>query len=208
MQIEACHRRGIRVPIYVTVQWDDFSANAHPEWLCIDEKGGPHGTPPLEPGFYRFLDVSHPGYRAFLRDHVGEILRTLPVDGLFFDIVQPRPSLSRRWLDAMDNAGLDPESPADRHRFATRVVNEWKVEMTQFIRGLNRDCTVFYNAGHVGPAHRATMDAYSHYELESLPSGGWGPDGHAVRAGDRARPPAVPGYDGQVPHQLGRLPFL
>lgn len=151
MQIEACHRRGIRVPIYVTVQWDDFSANAHPEWLCIDEKGGPHGTPPLEPGFYRFLDVSHPGYRAFLRDHVGEILRTLPVDGLFFDIVQPRPSLSRRWLDAMDNAGLDPESPADRHRFATRVVNEWKVEMTQFIRGLNRDCTVFYNTGTSGP---------------------------------------------------------
>ena len=32
-QIAACHARGIRVPIYVTVQWDQYSAEAHPEWL-------------------------------------------------------------------------------------------------------------------------------------------------------------------------------
>ena len=29
-QIEACHRRDIRVPIYITVQWDYFTAQQHP----------------------------------------------------------------------------------------------------------------------------------------------------------------------------------
>ena len=31
-QIDACHRRDIRVPVYVTVQWDHYTAERHPEW--------------------------------------------------------------------------------------------------------------------------------------------------------------------------------
>ncbi|MBW3624375.1 MAG: beta-galactosidase trimerization domain-containing protein, partial [Armatimonadetes bacterium] len=173
-QIEACHRRDIRVPIYVTVQWDEYTADRQRDWLCIDEKGTEFGTAPLQAGFYRFLDVFHPGYRDFLREHVREILETMPVDGFFFDIVQPRWSLAAHWIDAMDEAGLHPEDEGDRQRFANRVINEWKREMTDFVRGFNPDATIFYNSGHVGPRHRATLDAYTHYELESLPSGGWG----------------------------------
>jgi len=33
-QIEALHRRGIRAPIYVSVQCDEYAANTHPEWIC------------------------------------------------------------------------------------------------------------------------------------------------------------------------------
>ncbi len=124
-QIEACHRRGIRVPIYTTVQWDDFSADAHREWLCVDEEGRLAGTKPLQAGFYRTLDVFHPGYRQFLKDHIAEIFRLMPVDGLFLDIVQVKPSLARHWLDAMDDAGFDPEdagrAPALRPPRARRL---------------------------------------------------------------------------------------
>ena len=173
-QIEACHKRDIRVPIYTTVQWDQLTAEARRDWLCIDEHGQEFVTPPLKPGFYRFLDVFHPGYRQFLKDHVRDVLETLPVDGLFLDIVQSQWSLARHWIDAMDARGFDPEDLGQRRRFARRVIAEWKCEMTEFIRQFNKDCTVFYNAGHVGPRHRASVDAYTHYELESLPSGGWG----------------------------------
>lgn len=173
-QIKACHKRGIRVPIYVTVQWDQYTADRHRDWLCIDENGVEAGTRPLTPGFYRFLDVFHPGYRQFLYDHVAEILDTLPTDGFFFDICQPRPSLAFHWLEAMDRAGVNPENEGERQRFSIQVIREWETEMTAFIRERNRDCTIFYNSGHVGPRHRATQSAYSHFELESLPSGGWG----------------------------------
>jgi len=44
-QIEACHRRNIRVPIYVTIQWDHYTAQRHADWLVVDEKGAPVGTP-------------------------------------------------------------------------------------------------------------------------------------------------------------------
>ncbi len=177
-QIEACHQRNIRVPIYTTVQWDQFTSDEHRDWLCIDEQGTEFRTPPLQAGFYRTLDVFHPGYREFLKRHTAEIFEMMPVDGIFYDIVQPQWSLAKHWLDAMDNAGVDPEDVQARIDFSTKILNEWKLEMTQFIQGLPQydqdNCTIFYNAGHVGPRHRTTVEAYTHYELESLPSGGWG----------------------------------
>ncbi|MGC4046062.1 MAG: beta-galactosidase trimerization domain-containing protein [Armatimonas sp.] len=173
-QIEACHKRGIRVPIYVTVQWDEFSADRHRDWLHIDEDGREFGTRPLDPGFYRWLDVFHPEYRKFLFDHVGEILNTMPVDGLFFDIVQSQPSLSFGRIQEMDRRGLNPESPVDRLKFSVAVIREWEAEMSAFVRAKAPEATIFYNSGHVGTKHRPSKESYTHYELESLPSGGWG----------------------------------
>ena len=173
-QIEACHARGIRAPIYITVQWDQFTADAHRDWLCLDVEGREYQTKPLDAGFYKNLDVYHPGYRQFMFDHTGEVLDLFPVDGIFFDIVQPRYSVAPHWLAGMAEAGLDPQDPTHRGEFAQRVLDEWKIEMTRFVREWNADCTIFYNAGHIGPADRPTMSAYSHFEVESLPSGGWG----------------------------------
>jgi hypothetical protein len=176
-QIEACHSVGIRVPIYTTVEWDEYTADRHREWLLIDDQGCEFGTKPLEAGFYRFLDVFHPGYRQFLKDHVADIFQSVPVDGLFFDICIPRPSLAFHWIEAMDAAGVNPEDPKARMAFARKVMDEFMLDMTDFVRaqpGYTAACTIFYNSGHVGPRHRSSTDAFTHYELESLPSGGWG----------------------------------
>ena len=173
-QIAACHKRDIRVPIYITVQWDQFTADRHRDWLCVDEEGKEYGTPPLQAGFYRNLDVFHEGYRAFLFDHVKDVLSTFDTDGIFFDIVGVRPSLAAHWIAAMNKAGLDPANTEHRHQFGVRVIDEWQREMTAFVRKHNKKATIFYNAGHVGPRHRSCAEAFTHLELESLPSGGWG----------------------------------
>ncbi len=180
-QIEACHREGIRVPIYITVQWDQFTSDRHRDWLMIDEHGTPIGNGQdcgaLQPGFYRRLDVSHPGYISFLENHVREVFATMPVDGLWFDIVVPYFSYAKHWLDGMDNAGLCVTNPDHRTRYARDVIDRFKLRMTEFVRSLPEytdECTIFYNAGHVGPRHRSSSEAYTHYELESLPGGGWG----------------------------------
>ncbi len=172
-QIEACHARGIRVPIYVTVQWDHFTAGQHPEWLCLTADGQLQGTAPYQAGFYRKLCVNTP-YVDWLKEHVQEILDTLPVDGFFFDIVQPNDCSCEHCRRGMVEAGLDPSDPAARQAYGLETVNAFKRDMTLFVRQQNADCTLFYNAGHIGPRHRHVVDAYTHFELESLPSGGWG----------------------------------
>ncbi len=74
----------------------------------------------------------------------------------------------------MEAEGLDPSDIDVRRRYGLASLNRFKLEMTRFVRQFNDDCTIFYNAGHIGARHRAVMDAYTHWELESLPSGGWG----------------------------------
>ena len=172
-QIEACHARNIRVPIYITIQWDHLTANEHPEWLIMDADGRISGTPPYEAGFYRRICLNTP-YVEFLKAHVQEVLETLPVDGLFFDIVAPQDCSCIYCRAGMKAEGLEPSDPGVRTQYATKVVHGFKADMTRFVRQFNEDCTIFYNAGHIGPRHREIVDAYTHFEIESLPSGGWG----------------------------------
>jgi len=173
-QIAACHARNIRVPIYTSVRWDQYTASQHPEWLVVDEKGCIIGTPPFEAGFYRELCLNSPYIESFFKLHVREILETLPTDGLFFDIVLPRACACRYCQAKMEAEGLDPADSRLRQQFGLKILNDFKHEMTHFVRQLNPDCTIFYNEGHIGTRHRSVADAYTHFELESLPSGGWG----------------------------------
>ncbi|MEM7129375.1 MAG: alpha-amylase family protein [Chloroflexota bacterium] len=172
-QIEACHKRGIRCPIYTTVQWDHYTSRTHPEWLMTDEMGMIQGTPPFEAGFYRWMNVNSP-YTDFLKEHVTEMLELFDVDGFFFDIVQPRPSTDPYTQDKMRAAGLDPASASERHAFGIESLHDFKRDMSAFVRNIHPDCSIFYNAGHVGTRQRSVANAYSHWELETLPSGGWG----------------------------------
>ncbi|UUZ86127.1 beta-galactosidase trimerization domain-containing protein [Paenibacillus sp. P26] len=172
-QIEACHRRNIRIPIYITVQWDQYTAERHPEWIVLDEKGNPVGTPIYEAGFYRHLCVNTP-YRDFLKRHTKEILDTFEVDGLFYDIVKTIECSCSYCRTGMEAKGLDPRRASDRLRYAAEMIDDFKREMTALIREYNPDCTIFYNKGHVGVADKQALEAFSHFELESLPSGGWG----------------------------------
>lgn len=172
-QIEACHARGIRVPIYTTIQWDFFTAQAHPEWLAVDEHGRTQGPGPYEAGFRHFLLVNSP-YFDFLKAHVAELFELLPVDGLWFDIVKPLNDSSAIARKQMLEAGLDPSDNEARRRFGLKIISDFKREMSAFVRGFSRDCTIFYNEGHISPSIYPALDAYSHLELESLPSGEWG----------------------------------
>mgnify|MGYP005844893407 FL=1 len=172
-QIEALHKRDIRAPIYVTIQWDHYTAIKHPEWLTRDQEGRPQSGDRFAAGFYRRLCVNSP-YLEFLKEHVADLFDAVPVDGLFLDIVAPQPCSCEYCIPLQRAAGLDPANEEHRRRHALDTINRFKLDFTKFIRGLSKDCTIFYNAGHIGPRHRPVAEAFTHWELESLPSGGWG----------------------------------
>ena len=181
-QIEACHEVGIKVPIYITVGWDEFVAKNHPEWLERDQEGKPNGSGPLKPG-WKNMCFNTP-YLDYVEKQTIDVLETFgkDVDGLFFDIIFQGSCCCNYCLDGMKEAELDPTKEEDRIVFATRVNNNLKNRLTKTIREYNQECTIFYNAGHVSPETRETLDAYTHLELESLPSGGWGYDHFPITA--------------------------
>ena len=173
-QIEAGHTRDIRVPIYTTVQWDYYTAQREPQWLQVAADGSIQGQMPYEAGFYAKLCLNTP-YVELLTAHVDDMFALLPaVDGLFFDIVQDQDCSCPACRQEMLARGIDPSCGAERLAFGQEVTDRFKQAMSAHVRSHSQDCTIFYNSGHVGPRQRATGQTYSHWEIESLPSGGWG----------------------------------
>lgn len=178
-QIEACHAQGIRTPIYTTVQWDYYTTREHRDWVCVNGQGQPIGESgevqlPLEPGFYDSLCLNT-GYRQFLKGHVAEILEEFkPIDGIFLDIVNPVPCICPACKRKMLEEGYDPVREEDRAAFGQKTIDKWQEEMTAFIHEKAPQASIFYNRGHIGTPHRRSRDTYTHFELESLPSGIWG----------------------------------
>ncbi len=174
-QIKALHKVGINAPIYITVQWDYHSASTHPEWLIRQRSGSHEGGAFTEPGFYQSLCVNT-SYVDFLKEQTAEIVEMLgdELDGIFFDIVGIRPCLCAKCRAEMKEKGINVSDDNAVRSFAKTVMDRFKAEMTAFVRQYNKDCTIFYNAGHIGPSTKASAETYSHFELESLPSGFWG----------------------------------
>ncbi len=172
-QIEACHRRDIQVPIYVTVQWDEYTAYRHPEWRIVTAEGALSGTQPYQAGFYRPLCLNSP-YVDFLEEFTRDLMGTVATDGLWYDIVWPQDCSCRFCQDDMRGKGIDPSDPVARKAFGVEVWKTFQRRMSAVVRKQKKDALIFYNAGHVGPGHSQIADAYTHFELESLPSGGWG----------------------------------
>lgn len=172
-QIDACHASGNRVPIYITVQWDIRICDEHPEWRLVTPDGCLQGTPPYEAGFYRMLCLNS-SYKEFLEVHNREILETLPTDGIYFDYVRPYDCSCTYCRRKMEVEAPDRSDRRTRQAFGVRTVAQFENEMADYVRRFNRDCSVIYNGGHCGLRHRKVASAYSHFELETLLSGGWG----------------------------------
>ena len=173
-QITACHARGIRTPIYVGVQMCNATADRHPEWRQVRADGTLAGSRPLETGHKGPLCLNTP-FAGFMELLVRELCETMPaVDGFWFDGVNTQDCVCWHCKMEMLERGLDPADPAARLRFGHEVVTRWTRSMSALVRSLKPAATLFYNAGHLGPGHTAMSDAYTHWEVESVPFEGWG----------------------------------
>jgi len=172
-QVEACHAAGIRVPIYISVGLDEHMARQHPEWVEVTAEGKLRGAP-LQAA-WRKLCLNSP-YVEYVSEQTQEVLSMFETDGLFFDIIHQGQCCCRWCIAGMREEGLNPEVEADRQAFARGVLARLKLRFAEEIRAVNQECLIFWNSGHVEPGIRPVLHTYSHLELESLPSGGWGYD--------------------------------
>lgn len=181
-QIEACHRRGIKVPVYTTVQWDAQIAAEHREWLVSNPEGAPFNQPQFRAGFYKNLCLNTK-YVEYLKEQILDVFECLgELDGLFLDILNIKPCCCPDCLKEMRQLGLNAEDETVRFEFAQMVMDRFKVEVTDFIHSIQPDCPVFYNVGFITSRHRKALDTFTHLEIESLPGGSWGYDHFPVTA--------------------------
>lgn len=178
--IKACHAAGIRAPIYLSVCWDEYIAATHAEWRQVDPRTGRFvGAGPREAG-WRWLCLNTP-YRHYVLAQVREICRSYPVDGFFFDIimhVEPG-CMCNDCVRDMQEMHLDPGNDDHLRWFTNHVTRHfmWLAQMA--VEDHHPEATLFFNSRlRIDDVPEAGMPGeekyYTHWEIESLPSGQWG----------------------------------
>ena len=182
-QIEAAHRYGINVPAYITVVWNERLGEMHPEWRQVRRDGTPAGRAPVGPlakYSWHWLCLNSP-YTDYVSAIADEVLSSYPVDGLFFDIVMStKPGCCCEYcLRDMIATGVNPEDDAALRTYSRAVEHRFMRRMSHEVWARRPALPIYFNsrmrlAGDPEDGNRTEAPYYSHWELESLPSGGWG----------------------------------
>jgi len=181
--VEACRAADIETPIYVTAQWDEHLARERPEWRVMSASNGSHDIDPRDDSAMRQLSATwhtlclgHGEYRRHLIDMGLELIERYDPPGLFFDIVSSHQCVCPSCLDRLHEHGLDPRRESDRVTNDLAVNESFRQELSAALWARAPSLRLFYNCGHIERRGRERFRTYSHLELESLPTGGWGYD--------------------------------
>jgi len=176
-QFDACKELDVNAPIYVSAGVDNVAFEAHPEWHEVGPDGHWMGwsCSPITPGFHR-LCFNSP-YMDYLCDQITEVVRLFPnCDGIFLDIISQGECCCKWCLEIMQRHGLNPNEKADRLKCSEMALERYYKTSTDACQCDDPNMPVFHNSGHIKPGQRDILKYFSHLELESLPTGGWGYD--------------------------------
>jgi len=176
-QFDALKEIGVNAPIYLSAGVDNVASHEHPEWREISPDGSFTGwaKSPLMAG-YHSMDFHSP-YLDYLCEQIREVVQLFPdCDGIFLDIISQSGGCGRWSLDFMLETGLDPQNEKDRRESCRLALEKYYQATTAAARSECANMPVFHNAGHIPRGQREILPHFSHLELESLPTGGWGYD--------------------------------
>ncbi|MHB0936550.1 MAG: alpha-amylase family protein [Armatimonadota bacterium] len=172
-QIEACRRRGIVTPVYISVRVDQHTAETQPG--LIGWKAGEtmnHWSDEKGAGWYN-LCMNHPDYVDYLIAQAEEVIKLYDPEGFFFDMCYYINCVCPACNERIRKAGGSIDDPAAVQRKEFEVTREYTRRIAAAVRALKPNATLFFN-GRVSPAIGRELDVFTHLEIESLPTGGWG----------------------------------
>jgi len=174
--VKALSAADIEAPIYISVMWDERNARLHPEWKVVGTGDANRFAPGQLTAAWHTLCLNHKAYRDELLEQAREVARNYETPGIFFDIVLTPDCVCSECLATMEEQGLDPENAADRLQKDEWVNERFRTEMSDALRAEFPGLRIFYNCGHIHKQGPKRFASYTHLELESLPTGGWGYD--------------------------------
>ncbi len=166
-----CRAAGIDVLYYYSLVWDVRVARANPEWRMLNRDGSVIGGIPGDA--WPWICMNTPYLDLVARENE-ELIGKYAVKGAWFDILkQPPGGCWCKWcVEDRKRLGLtDSKSEIAKHNKHVAVNVEKR--LNDIIHKHKPDALTFYNSRLVVGV-RDELDAYSHIEIESLPTGGWG----------------------------------
>jgi hypothetical protein len=165
---------GIAANYYYGLTWDALAAERHPEWRILDRAGKPVIFGGHNSGVeWQQVCLNSPYLDQVERENE-EILTKYRANGAWFDIAwTPPDGCFCRWCaEERRRLGL-ADTPAEIRRHNKIVAMRMEARLTALVHRHWNEALVFYNSRTV-LGIREELANYSHIEIESLPTGGWG----------------------------------
>jgi hypothetical protein len=173
--IEAAHEIGVNTPIYISAGLDEKVTRSHPEWLYRKKDESTSWASDFNnPGFH-LLCFNSP-YLEVLLSQIEEVVTAYDGDGIFLDIVSPKPCYCQNCVQTLLFEGKDPYNEENAIELGERVYANYTKRVRETIDVHKPGLPVFHNAGHITKGRHDLIHMNTHLELESLPTGGWGYD--------------------------------
>jgi hypothetical protein len=174
--IKAAHEIGVQTPVYISAGLDEKLARTHSGWLRVLPDGTTTWSRWLDAGYHEFCMRSP--YLDYLIEQTVEVVKRYDLfEGLFMDIVGVRDCCCQYCYREMVKRGMDPRNGDDRMTLGRETYINYARKINEAVHAIKPQIRVFHNGGHIirGDRELAFLNTH-HFELESLPTGGWGYD--------------------------------
>ncbi len=174
-QIEACKKRGIAAPVYISVRVDQHMGVTRPDLVVRLEDGKLWGPSAHEARWYQMC-LNHTEYIDYVAAQTEEVLRNYDADGIFYDMCYYPPDpgcFCEACLARLEKSGAG-RTDREAHRKQTfTILREYTTRLATLCRDIRPNATTFFNSRVTPNVHRE-LDVLTQLEIESLTTGGWG----------------------------------
>jgi hypothetical protein len=174
-QIEACKKRGMATPVYISVRVDQHMGVTRPDLVVRLEDGKLWGPSAHEARWYQMC-LNHREYIDYVAAQTEEVLKTYDADGIFYDMCYYPPDpgcFCELCLARLGASGAARDDKAAHRRQTYQILREYTTRLARLCRDLRPNATTFFNSRVTPNVHRE-LDVLSQLEIESLATGGWG----------------------------------
>lgn len=174
-QIEACKRRGIAAPVYLSVRVDQHMGLTRPDLICRLADGRLWGPSASEASWYQVC-MNNAEYVDYLAAQTEEVFSNYDADGIFYDMCYCPPDpgcFCEKCLARLEKSGHARDDAPAHRRQTWEILRGYTTRLAGLCRQLKPTATVFFNARITPNVHRE-LDVLTQLEIESLTTGGWG----------------------------------
>jgi hypothetical protein len=171
-QIEACKKRGLATPVYISVRVDQHMGVTRPDLVVRLEDGKLWGPNASQASWYQMC-LNNTEYIDYVAAQTEEVLKNYDADGIFYDMCYYPPDPGCFCEKCLARLG-DKRYDRDAHRRQTfDILREYTTRLANLCYDLRPNATTFFNS-RVTPNVCRELDTLTHLEIESLTTGGWG----------------------------------
>ena len=174
-QVEACRRRGIAAPVYLSVRVDQHMGLTRPDLICRLADGRLWGPNAHEASWYQVC-MNNTEYVDYLAAQTEEVFLNYDADGIFYDMCYYPPDpgcFCEKCLARLEKSGHSRDDAEAHRRQTWEIMREYTTRLAKLCYQLKPNATTFFNARITPNVHRE-LDVLTQLEIESLTTGGWG----------------------------------